>query len=98
VESEVRAFFLGPQDLFLNFTLQIEAMCFAAGEDVEPHGLSERDIILMVLARRDDIARLLRTPKRALRECDVMEGVGQLVAAFMESPDWAETRREIGLR
>ncbi len=97
VENELRALFIGPADLFLNFTLQIEAMCFAAGEQAEPEGLSEEDTILGVLSRRDHIERVLRTPKRALQECRLMKSVGEVVTAFMESEEFADLRSERGL-
>ncbi len=85
-------------DLFLDYTLNIEALCFYAVERfVASDGLSAQDIILAVLDKRDDIARVLHIPNKTLAWSNVAPGVRQLAAAFMDSPDFGDFRREIGL-
>jgi hypothetical protein len=96
-EQVDKAFGFGA-DLFLDYTLNIEALCINAVECfVDSDGLSPEDIILTVLDTKDDIARVLHTPKKTLSRNSAAAGVRQLAAAFMDSPEFADLRGEIGL-
>ncbi len=85
-------------DLFLNYALQIEAMIFYADEHfLDPTGISDQDILLALLDKKHDIARVLRTPENKLARSKLAAGVREMVAVFMDSPEYADFRSDIGL-
>ena len=97
--DEVEASYPKVADLFLNYTLQIEAMCFCAIERfVDSEGMSEKDIVSSVIDKAIDIRRILQTPKDVLARSNVAGSTRQLTTAFMDSPDFADLRKEIGIQ
>ena len=98
IEDEMQAFYRGPTNLFLNYTLQIEAMIFDAIEThVEASGMSQRDILMAVLREKERIARILDTPGAELAHSQQMEVVRRAADAFMTSDEFADCRHTIGI-
>ncbi len=97
-QESMQRLLTGRYDKFLDFTLNIEAMCFYAIERyVDPYGMSPEDIILAVLGKKADIKRVLYTPKKKLSRSSLVMSVRHIVSAFMDSPDYAQLRIEAGL-
>ena len=98
VEDETECFYCGPTDLFLNYTLQIEAMVFNAIEQhVDASGMSEQDIVMTVLGEKERIRRILDTPKEELAHSQQMAGVRKLADSFMVAQEFSDYRKAIGL-
>ena len=96
--SEIQAFHWAPSDLFLNYTLQIEAMIFNAFEQhIENTGMSEYEIVDVIVSVKERVARLLATPTDELEACELMQIVQMNSDMFMREPDWSEYRKAIGL-
>ena len=96
-EDKIKSFFF-PTNLFLNYTLQIEAMVFNAIEQhVDASGMSEQDIVLTVMSQKERIEKVLGTPTEELEASELMKGVQTLTDAFMNESEFSEYRKEIGL-
>ena len=95
-DKESLSFGLG--DLFLNYTLQIEAMCFnAIVQHVDFSGESEHDIVLAVLAEKERIRRVLETSDEKLDASELMKGVRAGTDAFMNASEFSDYRKAVGL-